>query len=327
MPSDITAGMEVMMGVVASKAELAKSDNTDTSYKLSDKDIEKIKSDIQSRPKLDLMLLSGKAAEDIEEISTGKVKIISNYPGDEFFTKAPPDVSVDGKYTVNGAEFTKAELEQCRKVMQAAVASIGAGVGKNITLDYKNYAQMGIAYSTVKAYAKSNLSEVQSNAVISAMEKYNQNLITMQERLLLDENGFAASPYTGLSDYYGIVKKFGTEELAAVNNLIDEMNRVSGGDKNHITEDFISTVQSATNKGLTDSIFSLFSGLDASNPSAVKSATDKYRELVTPAYTAYGISNTHGNLDKVINSDIAEFMLQISTVSAYAKYSGFNVTA
>lgn len=242
-----------------------------------------------------------------------------NYSSDVFFRNNMPQVSTDGKVMIGGVSFSKEELEQCRVVMQAAADSIGCGIGKNTNIDYKNYAQMGIAESSVKAYASEHLSEEQATVVSKAMQEYNEALINL-EKEAFNSGDYVKTEYEGLSDYYGMARVLSDGEIDAINKLKEEMSRITGRYYAPSVKGMTACVQSATNEDLKGKITDLFINLDVTDEQSVNAAVEKYKELMRPAYIAYGMNDSHGSLSKILNQDAANFKMQISNLMLAVNY-------
>ena len=84
---------------------------------------------------------------------------------------------------------------------------------------------------------------------------------------------------------------------------------------------------SASNKELTSAVRSLFRDEDLDDTEAVKNLLKKYKELMAPAYSAWGIKNTrhHNALDDELNLDAAHFWEQISNAKAVVDNVGNHV--
>lgn len=79
-------------------------------------------------------------------------------------------------------------------------------------------------------------------------------------------------------------------------------------------------VQSATNEALKNNIMELFSNVDVTDVRSVNVAVERYKEMMRPAYIAYGMNDTHGSLTKVLNQDAANFRAQITKLTAAVNY-------
>ena len=71
---------------------------------------------------------------------------------------------------------------------------------------------------------------------------------------------------------------------------------------------------------MIDEITDLFSDLDCTDEQSVNLAAEKYKELMKPAYIAYGMNDMHGSLAKILNEDVSKFKNQISNMLMAVKY-------
>lgn len=275
---------------------------------------EEIKNDSKN-----LMQISPVVSVAIEGLkSSGEVKHSGcNYSVEAFFRKDMPLVTTNGGYMVGGENFTKEELEQCRMVMKAAVGGIGCGIGKNTNIDYRNYAEMGIAVSSVKAYADENLTKEQAAVVNRAMQEYNEALIGMEEEMLSGDN-YRNSNYGVLSEYYGKEMVLNDAEIASLNEslykLRKELGQVTGEPFKTVQKGAAAVVGSATNQKLISELLELFSNTDIKDEKSVNAAMERYKVLVSPAYKAYGVSTN------ILNKDISDFRKQIANSLLASKY-------
>ncbi|MBD5521047.1 MAG: hypothetical protein HDR03_07440 [Lachnospiraceae bacterium] len=80
-------------------------------------------------------------------------------------------------YWIEGASFTKEEYEECCSVIKQANSLIGPGG----SLDYMDYAVLGLAYNVVSTYAKENLTYAQSQVVTQSMTAYLDTYILAEQ--------------------------------------------------------------------------------------------------------------------------------------------------
>lgn len=195
-----------------------------------------------------------------------------------------------------------------------------AGIETEGTVDYLQYAQMCAAKRAVSSFAEENLQETQANILQREMEAYCAKILSNQEKLLSDGSYISAD--TGESSaYYGIQKTYTDAEIQAINDLIDEMNRVSGGTKAHVGKDFTATVSAATNASVLHSMDALFAHLDLGDSVAVQQAMEQYKALMTPIYRANGIDDTHGALTRVLSRDVSNLKELLDKIAARGHYS------
>jgi len=83
-------------------------------------------------------------------------------------------------------------------------------------------------------------------------------------------------------------------------------------------------LQSATNHELTSAIRELFTNTDLSQSDSVEQAYQMFKEMVTPAYNSYGITNQQNGLNNVLRQNINSFEKQISDSNAFIANMGIN---
>lgn len=76
-----------------------------------------------------------------------------------------------------------------------------------------------------------------------------------------------------------------------------------------LTEDRgnVGTTPSGRNKELIEKIKDLFSNIDISDAITWDPIMEKYKELVTPAYLAFGWNSSNGTLNIMLNQDVSGF--------------------
>lgn len=314
-----------LFSLQATSATLIKSNSSNYNFKL---DKNKLKNDVDNLKKegkiKDLLSVSENLQGNITELNTNEgVKRFSNYSTDVFFTKDFPTEAVsEGNYEINSVKFTQEELTDLRRVMQATVNSIGVGIGKNINIDYINYAQMAIAENSVNQYAKENFNEAQQKVIAKAINSYNSALEKMQ-RDFLNNDTFVQNDYGELSDYYGLSKVLTQEDANALNQLKNELGKVTGK-KYPLSKagDATGIVQIATNDALIENIKDIFSKLDLTDEAAVNSALEKYQELMKPAYLASGTEKK--DINKRLNSDTSILQNMLKSISSVQRYTQIN---
>lgn len=275
---------------------------------------ERIKSDLERIISSNTSLLR----QNEKEVN---VSFSNKYPNSPFLSSALPVANTDGTYTLNGVSFSKKEFEQCRSVMQAAVS----GIETTGTIDYINYAQMSIAVNAVQSYAKANLSGEQASVLCNTIQEYNTAVISNEKNLLADR-GCINSDIGKVSEYYGIQGTYSDDEIKVINELIDEMNRVSGGNKAHVGKDFTATIASATNRSLIQGISELFANVDLSNSTAVNNTMGSYKAFMTPVYLANGITNQYGALSRVLNNSTEKLSNLINRIAISVNRQSLNLS-
>lgn len=292
----------------------SKAINTVQSNSASKVSAEQIKTNLET-------IISDNASRLYQNTEAANVSSANRYSDSPFLSSTLPAENADGTYSVDGVSFSKKEFEQCRSVMQAALA----GIETSGTIDYINYAQMSIAANTVQSFAEKNLNKEQASVLSNAIQEYN-SVVILTENKLLSNGGYTLSDTGAVSKYYGIQKTYSDIEIKAINDLIDEMNRTSGGNKAHVGSNFVSTTASATNQSLITSISDLFTGVDLNNSAVVDSVMAQYKALMTPVYLASGINNEHGALTRVLNSSTSKLTGLINSITFSANYQSLNIS-
>ena len=308
-----------IMSLQVPTATLVNSNSAPAVYRVnSDKireDLQKAKDDGNVK---DLLQLSGRTADEINNLkaeSPDGVKRICNYSLDSFFRKDMPQISnSDGSYTIGGVKFTEEELIMARDIMKTVADSISAGAGKNINLDYRNYAEMALAENAVSQFAKNNFDEEKQNVISKAMKEYNAGLMELQDELL-SKREYVHNDYGKISDYYGLSRVMTESDAAAINKMKEEIGKLTGG-SSHLSKagDIMGMEQIATNKDLINNISETFRNVDLSDKEAVKNAMNKYQELVRPAYQAIDKSQAEAR------KETEGFMSMLNKIMANKSY-------
>ena len=136
---------------------------------------------------------------------------------------------------------------------------------------------MGIAESSVKAYASKHLTEEQAMVVNKAMQEYNEALIDMEKQLFNDGN-YVQSDYEKQSDYYGTLRLLTDGEIEALNKIKEELGRITGRYYEPSVKGATAVVCSATNEKLIGKITDLFKNMDIKDEQSVNAAVEKYKE-------------------------------------------------
>lgn len=309
------------------EATLIRPTNAPVAYRI---DQNKIKADLQRAKEngevKDLLQLSGVAQEKISSIEKTDSKQKTDYAVDAFFRKDMPKIqNEDGTYSVGGVAFTEDELEKARTVMKAAVNEISAGPGKGTTLDYRDYASMAIAETSVNKFAQENFNEAQQKVIAKAMQEYNEGLEELQENTLSNMT-LVKNDYGTLSNYYGLSQVLDQNMADALNKMKDEISRITGRQyTKSVAGVATGVVQTATNTELIYNIKSAFSNLDLNDKASVDGAMKKYQELVKPAYLANAVEP--GSINRLLQKDTGAFeqMIEKIKLSQAYKHIDFSV--
>jgi hypothetical protein len=304
------------------EATLTRSDNTQpVAARLTSEKAKEILNTAKENGEIkDLLQLSGVEQNQVANLKKSSFERKSDYSVSAFFrADMPKQKNADGTYSISGVDFSEEELVKARTVMKAAVDGISAGSGKNSTLDYRNYAEMEIAESSVNQYAKDNFNEEQQKVIAKAMKEYNAGLEELQQQTLSNMN-LVDNHYGEISNYYG-KSQIADQNLAdAINNLKEKISKVTGQSFRKSEAGEVSGfVQTATNTELINNIKSVFSNIDINDEASVAKAMKQYQELVKPVYRANDPTNP-GSVNRMLQSDTNAFTQMIEKIKTSQAY-------
>lgn len=170
--------------------------------------------------------------------------------------KADPTKDLQTKVTVNGVEWKLSDLIDTVEVMNKGFDELD----HTITLNYEEYAKMGISSVYVNDWASKNLSEEQAAAVAKAVDERIYGYVKRQEEQLERDADTWKDRYVPpeKAEYY------------AYGSWV-----------------------SASNVEHREAIQELFSSVDYNSPSNLASAMNKYKNLMTPVLLAYGATQRY----------------------------------
>lgn len=270
-----------------------------------------------------------------KERNTAKtVKVGSSEFTDDYYCNADDNVTFD----VDGVLFSNEEMKACKEIMKYAKSLLPT---KGSSLNYNDYASMGITENMASSYAEEHLTKEQADVFNRYMKSYLDSYIQAEEDTL-QRNGFYrdntvdGDSQNEINEYYNVkfnLDNFSRESWEEIREMFLRQLGPRAGAGLLATIDRIlenggtSNVPSASNKELTSAVRSLFRDEDLDDPEAVDNLLKKYKELMTPAYRAWGIGHTghHNVLDDVLNSDTDHFLKQISNAKAVIDNAGIRV--
>lgn len=234
---------------------------------------------------------------------------------------------------VDGVEFTYKELNACEKFANKITSSFRGG-----SLNYNDYAKMGIASSIINTYAKENLNDEQAKVVNNSVENFFNHFV--QKHI----NEHKKDPYfyidntegigsTGeLNKYYAFKFKWSIQQAEDFKSYIKSTNlseyykQVFCSHADYAIE-VGGTMQCASNAEHAQKIKSLFQNMDIMDEDSMKNAFQEYEILMTPVYKAAGLQNSHFDtgVSDFIENDIKDFVSQISSGKAAINTSGTKV--
>ena len=228
--------------------------------------------------------------------------------------------SNDKSYEIDGVAFSAEEIEAVRIVVQNAVSPLSKG---QIYYDYKDYAAMGIAESTVAKYAAENLTEEQAQAVNQSLSNYISNLLDKQNEWIESECYYDDTDGVGdtgeMNTYYGVRHNIPQKYLDEMRDFVLNSKNLPQDVKNTLAANIDATgrtggiIYCASNKGLAGNVRSLFSGIDVTNASQLSEVFKQYKSMMAAAYKAAGFGNTTNSM---LNNDTSSFTKQISNMKA-----------
>lgn len=197
----------------------------------------------------------------------------------------------------NTVAFTGDEMSKTTKVVNEALSSLKI---PGSSLDYIDYAQMGIVENTIRSFAKENLNEEQTELVLKTVSDHMGNMISkeLEESFVIDDR------YYGKRDNGDVVQRMQQyiKDMVAKSDLPEQTKR------NFAAKRVGSPVMimSASNMELTDSIRTMFADMDWEDDNVRRSAFEKYSNQILPAYL-----EVHGGEESAaqrhIQKDIAFF--------------------
>ena len=234
--------------------------------------------------------------------------------------------SNDKSYEIDGVAFSAEEIDAVRGVVQNAVSPL---LGGKLYYDYKDYAQIGIAESSVAKYAAENLTEEQAQVVNQSLSGYLSGLLDKEEEWINSECYIDDTEGVGdtgeMNTYYGIRKNTSIISQRMQEQLEEDLAKVNAkltgvySYRKHTNSNIGSFIYCASNKGLAGNIRSLFSEIDVTDANQLSKAFKQYQNMITAAYKAVGFGNTTNDM---LKDDTNSFTKQISNMKAV--FSGIN---
>ncbi len=236
---------------------------------------------------------------------------------------------------VDGVEFTFEKLKECEAFANKITSSFRMTGG---SLDYEDYAKMGIASSIMNTYAKEKLNEEQAKVVHNSIENFfNTGIKKEKDRQKNDpycyiDNTEGVGPTGELNKYYAVKSRWSVKEAEEFKAFV----KSSGGseyDKESLCAhaDYIvkvgATEQSASNAEHAQKIRTLFQNMDIMDEASVKNAFEQYEILMTPVYKAAGLQNSYFDtrVNEIVGDDVKKFISQIASGKAAISTAGTKV--
>lgn len=200
--------------------------------------------------------------------------------------KENPTADLKTTLTINGTNWNFAELVNTVEKLNKSFEYFDS----KVNLDYSDYAKIGVSKADVKSWAKANLSE-DKQAVIEKSLDARVNTLVLREK----------------------------EGLDVFRHIWDKPGVVMPKEK---AEYYETAVLSASNKEARENIMRLFEEADYSSPAAVSNSVNKYRNIMSPIFLAFGASNKA--LPEYLNSAVNDIYKYISGLFGGKAAQGLN---
>ena len=219
-----------------------------------------LKSDIVSYFSTSASLYNDKIA-----IETGIDALIVEIKQNIADGKADPTKDLQTKVTINGVEWNFADFIDTVEIMNKGFDELD----HRVTMNYEDYAKMGISSVYVNDWASKNLSKEQAAAVAKAVNEWIYGYVERQEEHL-EENA---------DTWRNVYNHPEKAEYYAYGGWV-----------------------SASNVEHREAIKELFSSADFNSSSGIANIMQKYQEMMKPVYLAYG--STQSKLSSYLNNTV-----------------------
>lgn len=302
--------------------------------------LKKVNSKLQGK---DIEGLGAKGLEKIKSLSAEELGVlrqqqksrpmILNVDSSEIVNNVYSNTESNTTYNIDGTMFTNEEMQACKEVVKNAIAVLPR---KGSSLDYSDYALMGIASNAVGSYAKEHLTKDQAEIVNRSIEEYIDSLKQAEKESQKSAECF--TDYTEgvgstgeLNKYYSTRSPLGLSQ-EAVEDFERMVAHLPADTRNRLLANLGaaqskgSVVQSASNKEYAETIKSAFQEADLKDDISVNAVLKRYQKLMSPVYKAAGLQNIYGNnaLASVLKQDENSFLAYISNMRTIAENAGSN---
>lgn len=202
--------------------------------------------------------------------------------------KENPAADLKTTLTINGTTWNFAELINTVEKLNKSFEYFDS----KVNLDYSDYAKIGVSKADVKSWAKANLSRDKQDEIKKSLDA-RVNTLILREKEGLDV-------FRHIWDKPGIVMP---EEKAKY---------------------YETAVLSASNKEARESIMKLFEETDYGFSSAVSDTVNKYRNIMSPIYLAFGATNKA--LPEYLDSAVNDIFKYISGLFGGETAQGLNIS-
>ncbi len=203
-------------------------------------------------------------------------------------SKVNPTSDLKTTVTVNGTQWNFAELLNTVEKLNKSFEYFDT----KVNLDYSDYAKIGVSKADANKWAKEHLSEDKQKVISEAMNARAETLVQREK-----------------------------EGLEVFRHIWDKPGVVMPEEKAKYYE---TAVLSASNKEVREEIMKLFEETDYDFPSAVTNTVNKYRNIMSPIYLAFGATN--GVLPEYLNSATNDIYKYIAGLFGGKAAHGLNVS-
>ncbi len=206
-------------------------------------------------------------------------------------------------YEVDGVRFSAEEMKSMREALGNVFASVRR---PGATLDYSDYAKMGIAENVVRSCTEKNLSEEQADVIMKAVSEHMDQVIDGEpETDIVDENLYYGKRITG-EEYDRLFRKLyeASKEIFANSDLYSEEKKKRHSeyiDRCLETHTSGGILMAASNTELANSLRSGFANLNFEDEDELQTFFKQYQDWMRPAYL-----EIHGGSTEFTEEHLAE---------------------
>ncbi len=187
--------------------------------------------------------------------------------------------------------FSSEEMSKTSKVISNQLSTLPK---QGSSLDYRDYAKMGMVEHAIQSFSKENLSEEQAELVQKTVSNYMGRLIANQP----EPSHVISGQYYGKREDYEVIRDL--KEYAL------EMVGRSASSSNTGTQDSSMRIASASNMELANAVRTMFRGMDWEDEDMRQSVLGKYVNQMLPAYLEFH-DNSETLAQKHVQEDLAYF--------------------
>lgn len=187
--------------------------------------------------------------------------------------------------------FTSEEMSKTSKVISDELSTLPK---QGVSLDYRDYAKMGMVEHAIQSYAKENLNTEQAELVQKTVSDYMERLIANQPE----------PSYVISGQYYG--KRVDDDVVQDLKKYAMEMVGKTYSSSNTGTQDTSMRIASASNAELASAVRAMFSSMEWEDEDMRQSVLGQYANQMLPAYLEFH-DNSESLAQKHVQEDMALF--------------------